>query len=117
VQLAGEGLTANLTYLSWGALLRLEGEAGIANLGPMESLLTQTLARRPRLTILDVSELSILSTLAMGLLVRFQGGLGRWGGRVVVVGTRPTVRASLEAAHLAGLFEFRATVTDALTAV
>ena len=66
--------------------------------------------------VLDLSELSLLSSLAMGLLVRFRRDLARWGGRVTIAGARPPIRESLEVTGLVGLFELHAAVTDALAA-
>src|SRR5262249_54491776 len=51
------------------------------------------------LVLLDFSELTLLSSLAMGLLVRFRRDLARWGGRVRIAGAQPSVRESLEVAR------------------
>jgi anti-anti-sigma factor len=95
-------------------LLCVKGPARVTALGPLDCLLARALARRPQFVVLDGSELTLLSSLAMGLLVRFHRDLARWGGRVKLAGIRPAVRESLESVRLANLFEFHATVADAL---
>src|SRR5262249_43896767 len=65
---------------------------GLKFLHPTDYHLTRPLARRPPLVLLDFSELTLLSSLAMGLLVRFRRDLARWGGRVRIAGAPPSVR-------------------------
>ncbi len=43
---------------------------------------------------LDLSELTFIASLAMGVLVTFRRDLGRWGGRVRIAGTRPEIYAA-----------------------
>lgn len=110
-------LTVGLTELPQGLLVCAQGIASASCLAPLEFLLTRALARRPALVVLDFSELSLLSSLAMGFLVRFGCDLARWGGRLMLAGTSEEVRESLEAARLAHLFDFHATVADVLAEV
>lgn len=110
-------LTVSLTELPQGLLVCAQGIASASCLAPLEFLLTRALARRPALVVLDFSELRFLSSLAMGFLLRFRSDLRRWGGRLKLAGTSEEVRESLEAARLVHLFDFQATVADALAEV
>lgn len=109
-----DGLTVGIADLHRGFQVCVAGAAGTHNLDPLDFALLRMVARRPQLVVLDFSELTFLSSLAMGFLVRLHRDLARWGGRLRLAGTRPEVRESLEAARLADLFEFYATVADAV---
>jgi anti-anti-sigma factor len=113
-QRAQDDLTVSLTDLPWGFLLHVVGAACTTNLGPMDSHLTRMLACRPQRVVLDLSELTFLSSMAMGWLLRLRRDLARWNGRVIIACALPSIRESLETARLAELFELHATVADAL---
>ena len=83
----------------------------------MQLALTRVLARRPLLAVLDLSQLTSVSSLALGLLVRFRRDLGRWNGRVTIANCPVVIREVLQVTRLADFFEFHATVEDALWAV
>jgi anti-anti-sigma factor len=73
-------------------------------------------ACRVLLAVLELSELTLLSTLAMGALVSLRRDLGRWGGRVRLAATPPSIHDALTAAGLTDLFEFYRSVEEALAA-
>jgi anti-anti-sigma factor len=99
-----------------GALVRLEGEANLTAVDQMQFALMRLIARRLSLAVLDLSGLTFLSSLGMGVLVRFRRDLARWGGRVLIAGVRPNVYESLQLTGLVPLFEFCATVEETVAA-
>jgi anti-anti-sigma factor len=103
----------SLTDLAHGVVVRLEGSASFSNLDRLQLPLVRLVARRTPLIVLDVSELTFIASLAMGILVTFHRDLGRWGGRVRIAGSRPEIYESLQSAGLTELFEFCATVEEA----
>jgi anti-anti-sigma factor len=109
-------LSVSLAEEPWGLLLRVAGAAHTADLDPLEHGLARVLARRPSLVVVDIAGLTLLSSLAMGLLVGCRRDLVRWGGRVRLAGAAPSLREPLEAARLAELFDFHGTVADAVAA-
>ena len=113
---ASDGLSVAIVDLPRGFQVSVAGAAGTHNLDPLDYALIRMVARRAQFVVLDFSELTFLSSLAMGCLVRLRRDLARWGGRVQLAGTQPAVRESLEAARLGDLFEFYATVADAVAA-
>jgi anti-anti-sigma factor len=113
-QIGTNDLTVSLADLPGGVLLCVAGAAGIAGLERLDFLLTRLLARRPPVVVLDLSGLSLLSSLAMGMLVRFRRDLARWGGRVTIAGACPAIRESLEVTGLADLFEIHTPAAGAL---
>jgi anti-anti-sigma factor len=109
-----DSLTISVADVDRGFLLRFAGRAGVANLRSMELLFLRTVAQRPQVVVLDFSQLTVVSSLAIGLLISLRRDLARWCGRVKIAASRPLIRESLEIAGLANLFEFHATVDDAL---
>jgi anti-anti-sigma factor len=107
-------LTVRIIDLDGCVVVSVAGEASTDNLQPLEFALARLLARRVPLAVLDCSELTLLSSLAMGLLVGFRRDLGRWQGRVKLACVQPQVDVSLQAARLTFLFDLHATVEQAL---
>jgi anti-anti-sigma factor len=92
----------------------MAGEAGTDNLQALEFALARVLARRVPLAVLDCSALTLLSSLAMGMLIGLRRDLGRWQRRVKLACLPPALLNSLEVAGLTELFEVHATVEQAL---
>ena len=104
--------------MPWGVLLRLEGEAGVHAVDrmPFIVMLMRLVARRPPLVVVDLSGVTLFSSLAMGALVGFSRDLGRCGGRVKLVGIPPLIYESLKTSRLHTLFEICAAVEEAQAA-
>jgi anti-sigma B factor antagonist len=109
-------LVVRITDLDRAVVVSLAGEASTDNLQTLELALARLLARRVPLAVLDCSALTLLSSLAMGMLVRLRRDLGRWQGRVKLAGVAPRIELALQAARLIDLFEVHATVEQALAA-
>jgi anti-anti-sigma factor len=87
-------------------VVRLAGEAGVRQVGELTAALLPLTACRPRLLILDLSRLSNLSSLAIGVLAEFRRGVARSGGRVRLADPLPeSVREALVRAELFSLFD------------
>jgi anti-anti-sigma factor len=87
-------------------VIRIKGEAGVECAVGLEKGLLGPAARRPAVVILDLSELSSISCLAMGVLVAYRRGVVRSGGRVrLAEELQPAVREALTRAELLSLFE------------
>jgi anti-anti-sigma factor len=99
----------------WGVILRLEGEAGVHAVDrmPFMLMLMRLVARRPPLVVVDLSGVTLLSSLAIGALVGLRRGLGRWGGQVRLAAVPPVIYESLKTSRLDTLFEICATVEEA----
>jgi anti-anti-sigma factor len=86
-------------------VVRIAGEAGFRLADQLTAALLSLSARRPKLVILDLSGLTFLCSLAMGVLVSFRRGVVRRGGRVRLGKTlQEPVREALDRAGLLGLF-------------
>jgi anti-anti-sigma factor len=110
-------LAVSITDIPQGAVVRIEGKADVATADVMRFALLGLLARRVTLAVLDLSGLTYVSSLAMGVLVGFRRDIGRWSGRARIVGVQPFVYEVLQAARLTELFEFYGTVEEAAAAV
>jgi anti-sigma B factor antagonist len=107
---------ATLIDLDCGALVRIAGEACIVGLEKLQFAFARLIARRTRLAILDLCQLTFLSSLGMGQLVRLHRDLGRWNGRVKIASCPAAIREALNVAGLLDFFEFHSTVEEALSA-
>ena len=114
---ARRSLAATLIDLDCGVLVRIAGDVGIAGLEQLEFAFARVIARRTRLAVLDLSQVTFLSSLGMGQLVRVRRDLGRWNGRVKIANCPPAIREALEAARLMDFFQFHATVDEALSSL
>jgi anti-sigma B factor antagonist len=110
------GLVVRITDLDRAVVVRLAGEASTDNLQPLECALARLLAHRVPLAVLDCSALTLLSSLAMGMLIGLRRDLGRWQGCVKLARLGPPIEQALEATRLIDLFEVHATVEQALAA-
>jgi anti-sigma B factor antagonist len=109
-------LVVRITDLDRAAVVSLAGEACTDNLQRLEFALARLLARRVPLAVLDCSALTVLSSLAMGMLVGLRRDLGRWHGCVKLVGVGPLIEQALQVSRLIELFEVHATLEQALAA-
>ena len=109
-------LAVTISDFDGGVLVRIEGDAGIVGLEKLEVALARVLARRTLLAVLDLSHLTIVSSLAIGQLVRLRRDLNRWNGRVKIASCPPAIRETLHTAGVADFFGFHASVEEALSA-
>jgi anti-anti-sigma regulatory factor len=87
-------------------VVRLRGEAGVAEVSTLEASLLRLLARRPRRVTFDLSELQSISSLAIGALESYRRAAVRASARVGLVGNlHPGVREALLKAEWLGHFE------------
>jgi anti-anti-sigma factor len=107
-------LVATIFDLDFGVIVRVEGEAGVVGIEQLGFACARVTARRAALAVLDLAELTFLSSLGMGQLVRLSRDMSRWGGRVKLAGCRPEIREALETARLGCFFEFTASVEEAI---
>jgi len=111
------GLVVGINNLDRAVVVTLAGGASTDNLQSLEFALARLLAHRVPLVVLDCSALTMLSSLAMGMLVGLRRDLGRWQGCVKLAGVAPPIEQTLHATRLTDLFEVHATVEQALAAV
>ena len=106
-------LVVRITDLDRAVVVSVAGEASTDNLQPLEFALIRLVARRVPLAVVDCSALTMLSSLAMGMLVGLRRDLGRWQGCVTLACLAPPIQDALQATRLTELFQVHATVEEA----
>jgi anti-anti-sigma factor len=96
-----------------GLLVRVRGDAGVASGSEMQIAFTKLIARRDKLIVLDLSDMSFIASLGMGVFVEYHKGINRHGGTIRVAGVQPMVREAFQRCRLDELFECFDTVDDA----
>jgi sulfate permease, SulP family len=82
------------------SVVRLGGDAGFPGADRLADALAAVAARRPRRVVIDLSDLTFISSLAIGVLVTFKYRLIRQGGAIMLVGARPRIEETLRAARV-----------------
>ena len=83
----------------------IRGEASFDQAEVMSAQLLRVPLNGAWLVVLDLAELTFLSSLAMGALVSYRRGVGRRGVEVRLANVQTPVRQALDAAGLWKLFE------------
>jgi anti-anti-sigma factor len=96
-------------------VIRVAGDAGVASSGKLDRELMLASAGRHLSVVLDLSELTFISSISMGLLVAFHHGVIRNGGRCRVAGLQRRVAEAFERARLTQILSICPTVHEAMT--
>jgi anti-anti-sigma factor len=102
-------------HAAQGLIVRLIGDAGVAVAEEMEAKLMELTADKPRLVVLDLAQLSFISSLGMGSLVNFHKAIHRQGGTVRLAGAQPLVADAFRRSRLHNLLDIRPTVEAAMS--
>jgi anti-anti-sigma factor len=86
-------------------LVAIKGEAGFDQAEVISAQLLRMPPEAYALVVLDLAELTFLSSLAMGALIEYRRGLGRRGVEVRLANVPAQVWLALELAGLGKLFE------------
>jgi anti-anti-sigma factor len=105
-----------VSEVSGAVVVRLAGEAPVVEVAPLQLSFARLVVRRVPVVVLDLSELTYISSLALGAVLALRRDLGRFGGRIAIAGARSRVYGVLETTRLHTLFESHATVEEALAA-
>jgi len=98
-------------------VVTLNGQLDIPGAGTLERQLTTLLVRHPKHVVFDVTDVTFISSLAMGVLMTFRRGCTTHGGRITLAGAHPMIAGSLKHAGLQTLLPMSATVEEALASV
>jgi anti-sigma B factor antagonist len=98
-----------------GLLVKLQGEAGLAQIDTLSNHFMKIMARHPAKVVLDISQLGFIASAGMGALVSLERGLRRRGGKVYLAAPQPEVREAFYRARLQDIFTIVATVEAALS--
>jgi anti-anti-sigma factor len=76
-------------------VVHVGGDAGVHNVDELERHLRPVMAMRPSLVVIDLSALSFVSSLGLGLMVELSRGVHRNGGHVRFAAAQPSVRDTI----------------------
>jgi anti-sigma B factor antagonist len=95
-------------------LVELIGEASVVNLQPLERKVLEWTASRPRVLVLDLANLTFLSSLAMGQFATLHHSLQRVGGSLRLARPQEAVLLSITRARLDRALKIFNTIEAAL---
>ncbi len=93
-------LNVEIAEADGAVVVRVVGEGSAANARALETSVTRLCAMRPRLVVLDLSQLSFIASLCMGCFVALRRGITAHGGTVRIAGATPEVALALRRAKL-----------------
>jgi anti-anti-sigma factor len=100
--------------LPGAVVVKIIGDVGVGDSGPMETGLMRVSAGHPQLVILDMSGVGFISSLGMGSLVSFRQGIVGRGGKVLIAEATTNVSTAIKRARLDSLLPMFDSVTVAL---
>jgi len=107
-------LSVRIEELPKAVRVVLSGEAGMHEAEDLHLVLTRVLATRPKLTLIDLREVTLLASIAMGALLSFKGGLKVQGGKMKVIAGKGNVQNSLRHARFDQVMDMCETIEAAL---
>lgn len=94
-------------------VVAVKGEA-VVDLEPLVSALQTVGSRKPQNVAIDLSQLSFMSSLAMGVILAFRRNILAHGGKVRVAAVQPLVLDSFRRARLDKVFDLSESLEAAL---
>ena len=95
-------------------MVRVSGDAGLANVSRLEAELTSVAAGRSPLVVIDLTELEFIASRGMGVLMGFHRRMMLQDGKVKIVAPGGRVRDALEIARLHNVLDVYDSLGDAL---
>jgi anti-sigma B factor antagonist len=96
-------------------VVAIGGDAGMAFVGQLQQELSRVLEGKPELVVLDLTDLTFISSMGMGTLVNFRNGVGKVGGTVKLAALKPLLAEAFRRARLTEMFEICESVDAAMT--
>jgi len=95
-------------------VVRIKGDANVANVDEMERQLRPVAAIREPLVVFDLSELSFVSSLGISVLLNLQRGIRARGGVVRFAAPRQVIREVFKRCRLDAVLELYSSVDEAI---
>jgi anti-anti-sigma factor len=87
-----------------------------AQVAGLDRELSKVLAKKPKIVVFEGSQLSFISSLALGSLIAFQRNMAKHGGQVRLAALQPMVLDMLKHAKLDSVLKTYVSVEDATAA-
>src|SRR4051794_20119529 len=108
--LASSGLQIESKKKGNAVVVAIRGDAGMASVGQLQQELSRLLEGKPELVVLDLTDLTFISSMGMGTLVNFRNEVSKAGGTVNLAALKPLLAESFRRARLTEMFEIHETV-------
>lgn len=105
--------TIRTSLLETGALIVLEGRMDAASRDQLLEAGDRMVEAGAKSIVVDMTNLTYISSAGLGVLVRLSSIVGKLGGRVSLCGTNGVVRNVLEITKIGSLFRICETVEEA----
>ena len=107
-------LTVETEQRDGAVVVFLRGDAGMNEAEHLNLELTRLLTQRPRLTVIDLSGLTLMASITIGALVAYKGGTKVQGGVTKLAGARGNVLESLRRSRIDMVIPLFETVDQAI---
>ncbi|MEA2735860.1 MAG: hypothetical protein QOE14_2311 [Humisphaera sp.] len=97
-----------------GLIARVVGDMGVDQVDELDRQLHLLTVLKPRLAVLDMSQVPFVSSMAIGALVRFRNQVAEAGGRVALAGMQKNVHDSFLYTGLERVFALHKSVAEAV---
>jgi anti-anti-sigma factor len=94
--------------------MRVVGSLDGANVDELEQQFVRAIDSRPKLVVVDLAGVDVISSIAMGALLRAHQSLRREGGKLLLASVTPPVLSALRRARIDLVVGVRASVDAAL---
>ena len=98
-----EPLVVDVEEQPQGMVLRVRGEVRL-DAKPLEAASMRATASRAKVVVLDMTQLTFISSLGMGTIVRLRNALRLHGGKLIACGTRPEIWEAFKRMRMDELF-------------
>lgn len=105
----------NTTERGNATIVTIRGDLSLGAIEEFEAAINTLAGKRPKLAVFDMTEVSFVSSLAMGSLVSLHHAMkSTSGGRIVLAGLQPMIRRAFETAKLNQLIGLVDSVDEAM---
>jgi anti-sigma B factor antagonist len=107
-------LAVTITPRDDALIVSIRGAGDLPGTEQLDRQLMVLLAQRPSRVVIDLSGLTLISSICMGSLIRFHQAIARGKGHVMICGARGIVLDALMRARLDQVFPIHPQIEDAL---
>jgi anti-anti-sigma factor len=107
-------LAITLEVLPDAVVMRLVGDADMHSVGPLEREVNRLAASRPKLVVIDATEVGFFSSLALSEFVSLHSALKTHGSSVAMVGVKGAAQDAVKRSRLDSVIKLFPTVEAAL---
>lgn len=108
------GLACQITDHENGTVLKLRGQFTLAEVGEFNTHLAGIVGRKPPLIVIDMEELSMLSSAGIGALIKLQRSVRDFQCALRLAALQKDIESVIRASRLDAVFTITPSLTEAL---